>query len=68
MTNFGPTSGDTERVFSRARISKNFSRNRLTPDNHNGNVFMKKKHHCCHKTFGFTSHSYKNLNVNLFFT
>ena len=43
MTTFRPTSGDTERVFSRARISEKFLQSRLTPDNHNRNVFMKKK-------------------------
>ena len=42
MTNFRPTSADTERVFSLARISKNFLQNRLSTANHNRNVFLKK--------------------------
>ena len=42
MTNFWPTSADTERVFSLARISKNFWKIWLTPDNHSRTVFLEK--------------------------
>ena len=42
MTNFKPASVDPKRLFSYVRISKNYLQIRLSPDNHDRNVFLSK--------------------------
>ena len=40
LENFRPTSVDTERMFSFARLSRNFLQNRLSTASHSRNVFL----------------------------
>ena len=56
-TNFRPTSADTDRVYSLARISKNFLQNRLSTANHNRNVFLKKNISFLVQSLRFILHS-----------